>query len=287
MKDKEILISQFKKSIKGFKSLIYMIRKDLNTLSRKLPQFEKNIYEIDEVTGNIIDNLYKFNIEHDINYIITDLEDFKSNIKEIKVQKGLEIRNEIIETLKKEKLEVKLIQDDILFNGFTIIFNFDKNQARFRYGRIEIDKLLIDFDKIIKKCKNLSDLYIKANFNSKSFLELLISAYNNCVLLENQSKTKESKMNIIEIFWQISFLSQKDKDLFNPSKNLYKDYNIIKFLVELNKLKKENYFTHNNLTLELFPATIDKSGDLHKVIYLPDNQGHESAYESLNFREST
>lgn len=267
------------KSLKAHETVI----NNINYISRAIRYLTKNSYEIDNNLKEIV-SLQEF---------FTDFEDFQkflidiqSIISKEKVKFQMRFYDDLKSVLEGEKITIIGNPPNLILPPFQLDVEMETGFCKLLLGReIVSTKIPLDPDKIIKIYKKSYKEICERAFDPDKFIEDLFKAYNKVLNLKQHTDQKNLKMNIIDVLNELVFIIQDPKFHRTHLKDDFKSYPRNHFLYDIIKLQESRKLEYKEFKLSFTSATIDTTGKIDKMLYLPNLRGDTRPIMAIEFLE--
>ncbi len=257
------------KDIKAQIDNLYIIKKNLMLYSKTASPFQRK--KILRDIKSILEKGTK----------VKGLEDWLKNEEEKISSEEMVWRanfgNELSKLLQSENLVLKG-QYPVLRAGFyTIKISFETGSVNLYWGNeaeLIVSNLPLSPESVYSAIKKVNDLLKKRKFDTKKFLQDLLTAYKRVL-----HEVKE-KVLLTEILREMTILQQPKAFRDNPTRKNFMEYPRYLFSYDIYRLKKEGV-SQIKLSVATFDATTDKS----TAIWIPDDEEGNGTYYSYIFIE--
>lgn len=153
-------------------------------------------------------------------------------------------------------------------------------RAFLSYSKVDWITVPLSPGDIITACHRFVELHQTPNFQASQHLERLFRAYRR--RLELVGGQPGDRVDLKEIWAEVTFLLQSPAYYQDPSSKRFLDYSRTQFIFDLGRLRQSATLDYKGFRLTLGTATVGSTKDKSKVFYLEES-GRGQYYLSLAF----
>ena len=169
----------------------------------------------------------------------------------------------------------------VRLDPFTVELDFKKGEAEISYSRLELAKVPLDCDQILREHGRLLASLETPDFDPAEYLKNVFEAYRRT--LASQGLKWGERVDLVELLPELAFLQQNERFRKDPTREAFKPYGKVRFAYDLARLRRARQLEHQGARLTLGTATLGSTRQKDRVLFL-EEAGQGQFYLSIAFQ---
>lgn len=169
----------------------------------------------------------------------------------------------------------------VRLDPFTVELDFKKGEAEISFSRLELGRVPLDCDQILRERARLLASLETADFEPADYLKNVFEAYRRT--LAAQGHKWGERVDLVELLPELAFLQQSERFRKDPVREAFKPYGKVRFAYDLARLRRARQLEHQGARLTLGTATLGSTRQKDRVLFL-EEAGQGQYYLSIAFQ---